>query len=111
VRSRTCPSKPWFSSRARYSAGVNLERRPSLASLAVLMMAASCGGDGGSESRPDAPSGAPDAAAVTPDGAVVFDAAALVDGGGATNPARLWLAPINGSETNLKLQDHEPPPF
>lgn len=32
------------------------------------------------------------------------------DGGAAGNPSRLWLAP-DGSELEVKLQDHEPPPF
>ena len=31
-------------------------------------------------------------------------------GGGASNPARLWLAP-RGSELEVQLVDHEPPPF
>jgi hypothetical protein len=63
--------------------------RASLTSLAVLLAAASCGNGGGDP---------------------VFDApVVLVDA--ALNARRLWLAPINGSETNLKLQETEPPPF
>lgn len=68
--------------------------------LSVLLLAAACGDGGG---------------AVSSDGPlVVFDGAVTaVDASpdAPTNPARLWLAPINGSEVNLQLLDHEPPPF
>lgn len=83
---------------------------PSLRALSVLLLAASCG-DGGGGGAPDAPAGAADAPLSLPDGAAALDAAPGVDGAVAANPARLWLAPINGSEINLQLQDHEPPPF
>jgi hypothetical protein len=66
--------------------------RASLTSLAVLLAAASCG-NGGGDPRFDAPVVPPDM------------------GDAALNARRLWLAPINGSETNLKLQETEPPPF
>jgi hypothetical protein len=66
----------------------------------VLLVAAACG-DGGGAGSADAPLAAVDGAPTASDAAP--DAP--------TNPARLWLAPINGSETNLQLLDHEPPPF
>ena len=74
------------------------QARPSLALL--VLMTASCGG--GDATVADA--------GPRVDGAVL-DAAAGVADAALANPAVLWLSPINGSESNLKLGDKEPPPF
>jgi hypothetical protein len=57
--------------------------------LVAVALSLSCG-DGGGSAPPDARIAAIDA--------------------GAGNPPQLWLAGINGSEINLELVDHGPPP-
>ena len=59
----------------------------------------------------DDPAGAPDAAPLVADAAQTPDASGA-DAGAATNPKRLWLHGINGSESNLELIPEGPPsPF
>lgn len=83
-------------------------RRSTVAPLALLLIAASCGDDD-PVARPDAPL-APDAAASV-DATIATPDASAPDATVSLNPPRLWLAPINGSETNLQLAPDEPPHF
>lgn len=79
-----------------------LDARRSVASLAAVVLAASCGGGADTPTFDASPFDARTPDAATPDAG--FPA-------GATNPAVLWLAPINRSEINLQLLDAEPPHF
>jgi hypothetical protein len=83
-------------SRPRYDRAVSLARH-----WPLVLAAIACGND----QNP----AVPDAPLVPVDGA-----APALDAGfpaGSTNPARLWLAPINRSEINLQLLPDEPPHF
>ena len=68
------------------------------------MLLASCGGGGNGPTGVDAGGG--------PDAGGGADAAGGPDASLTLNPPRLWLAGINGSESNLELIETGPPsPF
>jgi hypothetical protein len=94
--------------------------RPTLSSLATLVLLASCGGgddvqsttDGGVADRPVTLEDAPPPVDARPADAAI-DARQL-DAQfppGTDNPDVLWIAGINGSESNIRLQGFEPQHF